>query len=103
MTGTSSSLRGKQRRHLRGLGVALKPVVFVGKEGLTDSVLEAVEREITDRELIKVRLLNSVVGDRRELSAELARRSGTDLVQVLGRTALLWRRNDEEPRIELPE
>jgi RNA-binding protein len=103
VTGVAAPLRGKQRRHLRGLGVNLSPVVQVGKEGVTDAVLGAIEREIGARELVKIRLLDNLAGDRKEIAREIAERSGTELVQVLGRTLLLWRRNPEEPVIELPE
>ena len=102
MSPGSVALRGKQRRYLRGLGVALKPSVMVGKEGLSEKVLAAVEDAIATHELIKVRLLESVDGPRKEVARELAEKAGVELVQVLGRTVLLYRRNDEEPRIELP-
>ena len=102
MTETEAPLRGKQRRFLRGLGVGMKPTLHVGKDGVTDAVLAAVEHEVVDRELIKVRLLETIEGDRKEIARDLAERTGTELVQVLGRTLLLWRRNPEEPKIELP-
>lgn len=95
-------LKGKHRRYLRGLGVGLKPAVVVGKEGLSESLLAAVGDAIETHELIKVRLLDNVVGHRKEIARDLAERAGAELIQVLGRTVLLYRRNEEEPRIELP-
>jgi RNA-binding protein len=95
-------LKGKQRRYLRGLGVALKPTIMVGKEGLSDKLLAAVEDAIAVHELIKVRLLESVDGSRKDVARDLAEKAGVELIQVLGRTVLLYRRNDEEPGIELP-
>jgi RNA-binding protein len=97
-----SALKGKHRRYLRGLGVALKPVVVVGKEGLSEALLAAVESAVVSHELIKVRLLDNVDGNRKEVARELAERAELELIQVLGRTVLLYRRNDEEPGIELP-
>jgi RNA-binding protein len=102
MSPESVTLKGKQRRYLRGLGVALKPTIMVGKEGLSDKLLAAVEDAIAAHELIKVRLLESVDGERKEVARDLAERAGVELIQVLGRTVLLYRRNDEEPGIELP-
>ena len=99
----TSGLRGKQRRYLRGLGTRLDPVVFLGKNAVTDAVLEEIATALAARELIKVRLLDSVEGDRKEVARELADRAGAELVQVLGRTVLLYLRNDEEPSIELPD
>lgn len=95
--------RGKQRRYLRGLGVNLEPAVFVGKEGITDALLAELARVLKARELVKVRLLDNVDGDRKDVAKELAAKAGAELVQVLGRTALLWRRNEEKPQIRLPE
>ncbi len=102
MTEAEAPLRGKQRRFLRGLGVEMKPTLHIGKEGVSASVLDAIELEVADRELIKLRLLDTLAGDRKEIARELAEQSGTELIQVLGRTVLLWRRNDAEPKIELP-
>lgn len=97
------TMRGKQRRYLRGLGVDLDAVVFVGKEGITPAVLSELARVLKKRELVKVRLLDNVEGDRKEVARDLAAQAGAELIQVLGRTALLWRRNEENPQIRLPE
>lgn len=102
MSPGSVVLKGKQRRYLRGLGVSLKPTIMVGKEGLSESLLAAVEDAVATHELIKVRLLDSVDGPRKEVARELAEKAGVELIQVLGRTVLLYRRNEEEPGIELP-
>jgi RNA-binding protein len=106
MTGAAGSpppLRGKQRRYLRGLGVNMDPVVFVGKDGITGALLAEIDAVVTKRELVKVRLLDSVEGDRKVVARELAERAGTELVQVLGRTVLLFRRNEEMPVLDLPK
>ena len=102
MTTEGTTLKGKQRRYLRGLGVGLRPTVVVGKEGLSESLIKAVEAAVDSHELIKVRLLDNVEGPRKEIARELAERARVELIQVLGRTVLLYRRNDEEPGIELP-
>ena len=95
------TLRGKHRRYLRGLGHHLDPVILVGKEGVSDGLVGATDAALGQHELIKVRLGESA-GDRRELAEELAGRTGAELVQVLGRTVLLYRQHPEEPRITLP-
>jgi len=100
VTGT---LRGKQRRHLRGLGVHLQPVVVVGKNAMSEAVLKELAGALAAHELVKVRLLDSVEGHRKDVARELAERSGAELVQVLGRTVLLYLRREEKPSIELPD
>ena len=95
-------LSGKQRRHLRGLGHALDAVVRVGKEGLTEGLVGALDAALETHELIKVRLLESVGDDRHGVSAALAEASNAELVQVLGRTLLLYRARKKDPAIQLP-
>jgi RNA-binding protein len=95
-------LNGKQRRHLRGLGHHLDPVVQVGNAGLTDGVVGAVEQALTDHELIKIRIGENAPEDRKAVSRLLAERTGSAEVQVLGRTVLLYRRHPEKPKIRLP-
>lgn len=92
-------LTGKQRRHLRALGHHLEPIVQVGKEGVTEGVAAAVAAALLDHELIKVRLGENAGGARQELAAALAAATASELVQVLGRTVLLYRAHPEEPTI----
>lgn len=92
-------LTGKQRRHLRSLGHHLEPVVHIGKEGLTEGLYAAATEALLTHELIKLRVGEAAPGERHELAAELARHTQAELVQVLGRTALLYRRRpDDDPR-----
>jgi RNA-binding protein len=95
-------LTGKQRRFLRGLGHHLDPVVQVGKDGLTEGLVAALDVALNTHELIKVKLGESVGADRRALGAAIAEASGGELVQVLGRTVLVYRRRREKPEIVLP-
>ena len=95
-------LTGKDRRALRALGHHRKPVVFVGKDGVTDAVVTAVAEAHAGDELIKVRVLDTCEDDRNEVAAALAERTGSALVQVLGRTLLLYRPDPESPEIHLP-
>jgi len=95
-------LTGKQRRHLRALGHHLDPLLQIGHEGVTDAVVAQANTQLGRHELIKVRVLESSPLDRREAADELAARTGADLAQVLGRTFLLYKRDPEKPRIELP-
>lgn len=95
-------LTGKQRRHLRALGHHLDPLLQIGHEGVTDAVVAQANDQLRRHELIKVRVLESSPLDRREAADELSARSGAALAQVLGRTFLLYKRDPEKPRIELP-
>jgi RNA-binding protein len=93
---------GKQRRFLRGLGHHLDPVVHVGKEGISEGLLRAVDAALVEHELIKIRLGEAAGADRDQLGESLAESVGGELVQVLGRTVLVYRRRAEDPQIVLP-
>jgi RNA-binding protein len=95
-----------QKKHLRGLGHKLKPLVMVGDAGLSESLLAEFESTLDHHELIKVRVR---VGDREArdaIIASLCDGSGAVLVQRIGNVALLYRPNltkKPEKRIRLPE
>lgn len=95
-------LNGKQRRALRALGHHLEPVVMLGKEGVTEAVVNATSQALTDHELVKVKVGESCPVDRHEASDVLSQATKSAVAQVLGRTVLLFRRNEEDPRIALP-
>lgn len=95
-------LTGKQRRFLRGLGHHLEPVVQVGKEGISEGLVGALDVALDTHELIKIKLGESAGSDRRALAEALAEAGGAELVQVLGRTVLVYRRRKKDPAIELP-
>ncbi len=94
-------LTGKQKRYLRGLGHALRPVITVGKGEMSESLVAETCEALKSHELIKVKILESCLTDRNEVAAELAAASEAEVAQVLGRTFLLYKRG-ETPRLELP-
>jgi RNA-binding protein len=95
-------LTGKQRRHLRSLGHELRPIVLVGKDGIDDGLVAAVDRALVDHELVKIKLGESADVNRHEAADTLARRTHSEVAQVLGYTVLLYRPDPDEPAIVLP-
>jgi len=94
-------LDGKARRHLRALGHALRPVAQVGKEGLSDALVAAIARALADHELIKIKVGEAAGVERHEAADQLAARTESAVIQVLGNTILLYRPDPDEPRIAL--
>lgn len=93
----------KQRAHLKSLAHHLKPVAFVGKEGITDSTLRSIGEALNTRELIKVKVLEAAPLHVRDAGAELEQRiDGSALVQTIGRIAVIYRPHPTKPEIELP-
>ena len=97
-----NSLTGKQKSFLRSMGMNVEPVMNVGKEGLTPTVVSAAREAIKKRELIKVRVLQNCAEEPRKVIPMLAERADAELVQLIGRNGLLYKRNEEKPKIELP-
>ncbi|MEL7061732.1 MAG: ribosome assembly RNA-binding protein YhbY [Acidobacteriota bacterium] len=96
-------LGGKQRRHLRGLAHALKPVVHLGKQGLSDAVVASVDAALGDHELIKIRFVDWK-DEKKSLLEELSVRLDCDVVGTVGHLAILYRpaRDPDKRRIRLP-
>ncbi|HEX9940421.1 MAG TPA: ribosome assembly RNA-binding protein YhbY [Thermoanaerobaculia bacterium] len=90
-------LTGAQKKHLRGLAHHLKPVVQVGRNGLTDPVIELIGQALDAHELIKVRLADPE-GRKRELAEEIADRSGSVRVGLVGNVVTLYRRHPDPER-----
>ncbi|MBA3541353.1 MAG: ribosome assembly RNA-binding protein YhbY [Deltaproteobacteria bacterium] len=94
-------LTGKHRRNLRALGHALKPLVQVGKGGIDDGLVAAVDRALADHELIKIKVSDSADVDRHEAADAIAQRTHSEVAQVLGYTLLLYRAFPEDPVIDV--
>lgn len=97
------ALTGKERRFLRGLGHHLTPVVQVGKEGVTQTLVAATNQALDDHELIKVKIGENSPLNRFEAAQALGEATHSDVAQVLGRTALLYRPDPDKPTIKLPK
>ncbi len=96
------ALSEAQKKHLRGLGHKLKPVVMIGEAGLSASLLEEYETSLQHHELIKVSVR---VGDRKERDAvirSLCDQGSAELIQRVGNMALLYRENPDKRKITLP-
>ena len=98
-------LTGKQVRYLKGQGHHLKPLVMLGRDGLSKNVLAAADAVLNAHELVKFKVGNGCLLDRREAAAVAAEKTGSEIIQILGKTFLLFRANpdrDDERRIKLP-
>lgn len=95
-------LTGKQRRHLRALGHELKVVVQIGKDGIDDGLVAAVDRALLDHELVKVKVGEGAGLDRHEAAESIAARTRSEVAQVLGNIVLLYRAHPDDPQIVLP-
>jgi RNA-binding protein len=102
MTSNQPSLTGKQARHLRGLGHSLKPLLQLGKGGITDSFVKQVARALETHELIKIKLIRNAPDSLNDAGEDLAARVPCQIAQKIGKTLLLYRPREENPEIVLP-
>jgi RNA-binding protein len=92
------TLTSKERAELRAEAHHLSAIVHVGKEGLSRAIIQALNDALRTRELVKVQLGRPVDVSARDAANELATAVHAEVVQVIGRTATLYRHNPELER-----
>lgn len=95
-------ITSKQRAYLRGLAQNLTPIFQIGKNGINDNQIEQIINALEARELIKITLLDSTPDNKHSIANELAEKTDSDVVQIIGKKITLYRRSTKDPKIELP-
>ncbi|MBR1865737.1 MAG: ribosome assembly RNA-binding protein YhbY [Lachnospiraceae bacterium] len=95
-------MTSKQRAYLKSLAVNLEPVVHIGKSSVTPELVSSVEEVIAKRELIKLTVLKNCTDDPKDIAEMVAARTRSQVVQVIGKKIVLYRRNNDNPNIVLP-
>ena len=88
-------MNGKQKRYLRSLAVNIKPIVQIGKSGLSNEILTSIRNAADARELITVNILQNsdeVATDVAEAIEEM----GLDVVQIIGRNLIVFKVSDRK-------
>lgn len=99
-------LKAHQKKYLRSLAHALKPVVFIGQKGVTDTVIHSMNQALERHELIKVRFIDFKEKDRkREITGQIEAQTGCQTVGMIGHVWLCYRQNEEpeKRKIILPD
>lgn len=89
------SLSKDDIKTLRGIGHRLSPVVIIGANGLTPTVIEEVARALGDHELIKIKIPAGSADERKNCINALAQATESTIIHNIGRMVLLLRRSDE--------
>lgn len=100
------TLKGFEKKYLRGLAHDLRPLVLIGKEGLTDGIVRATGEALDLHELIKIKFNDFKLKDQKEtITEELVVKTGSTLAGTIGHTAILYRpqADPEKRRIALPK
>lgn len=88
-------MKGRDRATLRAEAHHLSPTVHVGAQGLTDTLVGSLEDALRTRELVKVKIGKGADLTPRETAGTLAERTGSEVIQVIGRTLTLYRENPD--------
>ena len=97
-------LTSKQRAYLKSLAVDIETVLMVGKSGMSAEIIKQAEDVINKRELIKGKVLTETCPlSPLEVANEIAEKTGSIVVQVIGSKFVLYKKNEKEPVIVLPK
>lgn len=88
-------LTSKQRAHLRSIAQSYNTIFFVGKQGIGDELVKQLDDVLNSRELIKVGVQENCEYTAREAADQIAELTKSEVVQVIGRKFVLWRRSKD--------
>lgn len=96
-------MTSKQRSYLKGLAMNIDPIFQVGKGSVTPEYTEAIREAFNTKELIKIAVLKNCMDDPKEIAQVLADRTGSEVVQVIGKKIVLYKPDKDKPKILLPK
>ncbi|SDO40455.1 ribosome assembly RNA-binding protein YhbY [Desulforhopalus singaporensis] len=91
-------LTTRQKQYLKGLAHPLPQLVQIGKEGLNNGLIETTKRELLNHELIKIKIASNSGLEKRDTAESLAKMTDSTLVQLIGKTIVLYKENPKRPK-----
>lgn len=95
-------LTGKQKRFLRSQAHHLTPIFQVGKGGVNENMIKQISEALEVRELMKISILQNCEEDKDVVAEQLTKGCRAELVQVIGKTVVLYKESRENKQIVLP-
>ncbi|MFK4940056.1 ribosome assembly RNA-binding protein YhbY [Lactococcus petauri] len=95
-------LTGKQKRYLRSLAVNIRPIVQIGKSGLSNEILTSIRHAAEARELIKVNILQNSDETAKDVAAMIDE-MGLNVVQIIGRNVVVFKVSDRKENRKISE
>ena len=92
-----------QKKYLRSLLHHKNVVIYIGQNGLTENVSKEIEQALNQHELIKIRIRNGDREFRNNLAEQICTQNHAILIQNIGSVYSIYRQNEDEPVIALPE
>ena len=94
-------LNNHQKAQLKALASTLDTKYQIGKNEISPSVLDMLDKALTAKELIKIDVMKGYTSPIMELALDLSSKLNAEVVQVVGRVVILYRKNKEKPKIKL--
>ncbi|HIE40376.1 MAG TPA: ribosome assembly RNA-binding protein YhbY [Thiomicrorhabdus sp.] len=95
-------LSNNQKKYLRGIAHGLNPMITIGTNGVTESLMEELESTLTHHEILKIKIALTDRDKRQEITQHILEETGALLVQSVGKTCIIYRQN-EETELPLPK
>lgn len=92
-------LNNKEKKQLKSIGHHLKPSVQIGKGGIQDTVITTIKEILVVHELIKIRVMKNSSVEVKSTLSEISEKTGSTLVQSIGKVGLFFKRNKDVPKI----
>ena len=92
-------LTNNQKKYLRGIAHGLNPMIMIGANGVTESLMAELESTLAHHEILKIKIASTDRDERKEIIQHLVKETGALLVQTIGKICVIYRQNDET---ELP-
>lgn len=97
------TLSNKQKKFLKGVAHHMRPLVQVGKNGCTDSLIKELDNVLASHELVKVKIMTDDQSDFQSLASELEKSTNAELIQKVGHMALFFRQKEDQSAFDLDE
>ena len=94
-------LTPKQKRELKALASTLTIRYQIGKNEISETLINMLDKALTAHELIKIDVMKGCALPVMEVAVDIANRLNAELVEVMGRVIVLFRRNKENPKIKI--
>ena len=94
-------LTSADKKTLKGIANTLETKYQLGKSGITDTSVDMFDKALTAHELIKIDVMKNVTTEIMELALDLSSKLKAEVVNVIGRTILLYRKNPKNPKIKV--
>ncbi|EFS03134.1 probable RNA-binding protein YqeI, partial [Listeria seeligeri FSL S4-171] len=91
-----------RKRFLRKEAHSIQPIFQVGKGSVSPNLIIQVKEALEARELIKISILQNCEEDKQTVAEKISSRTGADIVQVIGRTIILYKQSVNKQQIKLP-